>query len=45
MANHVLSAVDALIASRLRAATKRPASLRTTLGEDGRARLEVTLSF
>ena len=45
LANHVISAVDALISSRLRAATKRRASLRTTLWDAGRARLEVTLSF
>jgi hypothetical protein len=45
LANHVLSAVDALISSRLRAATKRPASLRSTLWDDGRASFEVTLPF
>ena len=45
LANHVLSAVDALIASRLRAATKLPASLRTTVWDAGRASVVVTVSF
>jgi hypothetical protein len=45
LANHVLSAVDALIASRLRAAAKRPASLHTTLWDRGRASLVLTVSF
>lgn len=45
LANHVLSAVDALIATRLRAATRRPTSVRTTLHDAGRASLVVRVSF
>jgi hypothetical protein len=45
LANHLLSAVDALIASRLSAAAKRPAALRTTLGYSGDARLTVSIAF
>jgi hypothetical protein len=45
LANHVISAVDALISSRLRAATKRPASLRTTWWDGGRASVTVTVPF
>lgn len=45
LANHVLSAVDALIASRLRAATGRPASVHSAVGNGGRASLMVTVSF
>jgi hypothetical protein len=45
LANHFVSAVDALISSRLSAVAKRPTSLRTTLGTRGNARLMVTMSF
>lgn len=45
LANHVLSAVDALIASRLSAAAKRPTSLRTSLWEGGGASIAVRVSF
>jgi hypothetical protein len=44
LANHVLSAVDALIAARLTALSGRRAELRTTLGPRA-ARVEVTLGF
>jgi len=44
LANHVASAVDALVSSRLAAATKRPAALETTLGPKS-ARLGVTFRF
>jgi hypothetical protein len=45
LANHFLSAVDAMISSRLQAAAKRPATLRTTIGERGRARFVLSLWF
>jgi hypothetical protein len=45
LANHVVSAVDALISSRLAAATGRPATLRTTLGPDGTARVRLSIAF
>jgi len=44
LANHVVSAVDALISSRLAAAAGRPAELHTTLGLRG-ARLQVSIGF
>jgi hypothetical protein len=42
LANHVASAVDALISSRLSRATRRPASIHTTLG---RRNVALQLSF
>jgi hypothetical protein len=45
LANHVVSAVDALISSRLAAATGRPTTLRTSLGPDGIARVRLSIGF
>jgi len=45
LANHVVSAVDALISSRLAAAAGRPAELHTTVGPRGSARLQVSIAF
>jgi hypothetical protein len=45
LANHVVSAVDALISTRLAAATGRPTTLRTTLGPDGIARVRLSIGF
>ena len=45
LANHVLSAVDAMISSRLSAATKRSASIHTTLGLRGHKTISVSLTF
>lgn len=45
LANHVLSAVDALIASRIAAATRRPTSVRTTLHDPHSATVIVRVSF
>jgi hypothetical protein len=45
LANHVVSAVDALISSRLAAAAGRPAALRTTVGPRGIARVHVSIAF
>jgi hypothetical protein len=44
LANHVVSAVDALISSRLAAAAGRPAALHTSVGPHG-ARLQVSIGF
>jgi hypothetical protein len=44
LANHVASAVDALISSRLASATHRPAAVRTSFGP-GALALEVSLGF
>jgi hypothetical protein len=44
LANHVLSAVDALISARLAAAAGRPAEVHSTVGL-GRARVLITFSF
>lgn len=45
LANHVVSAVDALVSSRLAAAAGRPAEVHTTLGPGGRAQVRFTLAF
>ena len=45
LANHVVSAVDALISSRLAAAAGRPAELHTTVGPRGSARVQVSIGF
>lgn len=45
LANHVVSAVDALISSRLVAAARRPAELRTSIGPDGRASVSLRVAF
>jgi hypothetical protein len=45
LANHVVSAVDALISSRLEAVTRRPTQLRTTLSRDGRASIRLRVAF
>ncbi len=44
LANHVVSAVDALISSRLAAVARRPAELHTSLWTRG-ARLQVSIGF
>jgi hypothetical protein len=44
LANHVVSAVDALVSSRLAAATGRPAEMRTTL-IPGRADIRFSVAF
>jgi hypothetical protein len=44
LANHVASAVDALISSRLAGAVRRPAALHTTLGP-GRVAVDLSLGF
>jgi len=45
LANHVVSAVDALISSRIAAAARRPAALRTSVGPGGIARVQVSIAF
>jgi hypothetical protein len=45
LANHVVSAVDALISSRLAAVAGRPASLHTTVGARGTALFQVSIAF
>jgi len=45
LANHVVSAVDALISSRLAAAAGRPAELHTTVGPRGNARVQISIGF
>jgi len=45
LANHVVSAVDALISSRLAAAAGRPATVHTMVGPHGGARLQVSIAF
>jgi hypothetical protein len=45
LANHVVSAVDALISNRLAAATGRPAAVHTTIGPRGTAQVRFTLTF
>src|SRR5882672_1306265 len=45
LANHVVSAVDALISSRLAAVAGRPASLHTTVGPRGTALLQFSIAF
>jgi hypothetical protein len=45
LANHVASAVDALISSRLAAAAGRPAELHTTVGPRGNARVQISIGF
>lgn len=45
LANHVVSAVDAFISSRLQAATGRPAELRTSVDVRGRATLRLRVAF
>lgn len=45
LANHVVSVVDALISSRLAAAARRPAELRTSLGRHGRATVRLRVAF
>lgn len=44
LANHVLSAVDALIANRLSAAVRRPTAVRTAIGP-GQAVVELRVAF
>jgi hypothetical protein len=44
LANHVASAVDAFVSSRLAAAAGRPATLHTTVGTRG-ARVQVSIGF
>ncbi|MEX2156130.1 MAG: hypothetical protein WD773_04750 [Gemmatimonadales bacterium] len=45
LANHIVSAVDALISSRLAAVAGRPAAVRTTVGPGGAAQVRFTLTF
>ena len=45
LANHVVSAVDALISARLAAVAGRPASVHTTVGPRGLAQVRVSLTF
>jgi hypothetical protein len=45
LANHVLSAVDALIASRLAATVRRPATVRSSFLGPGRASIAVSIQF
>ncbi len=45
LANHVLSAVDAMISTRLSAATKRSASVHTIVGPRGYKAFRVSLTF
>ena len=45
LANHLVSAVDALISARLSAATRRNAEMHTTVGLGGRTRVQFSVSF
>jgi len=45
LANHVVSAVDALISNRLAAVAGRPAELHTTVGPRRSARIQVSIGF
>jgi hypothetical protein len=45
LANHVVSAVDALISARLSAAARRPAEMQTTIGLRGRSQVRFSVSF
>jgi len=45
LANHVVSAVDAIISSRLAAVAGRPAAVHTTLGPGGVTQVRFTLTF
>jgi hypothetical protein len=45
LANHLVSAVDALVSSRLSAAARRPAELTTILGPQGQAALQLRIAF
>jgi hypothetical protein len=45
LANHVLSAVDALISARLSAATGRAAEMRTSVGLGGRSEVRFSITF
>jgi hypothetical protein len=45
LANHVLSAVDALISARLAAAAGRAVEMRSSLGLSGRAGVSFTVAF
>jgi hypothetical protein len=45
LANHLVSAVDALVSSRLSAAAGRPADLTTILGPRGQAALQLRIAF
>ncbi|MGH7699389.1 MAG: hypothetical protein ACREMJ_02560 [Gemmatimonadales bacterium] len=45
LANHVVSAVDAFISSRLQAATGRPTELRSSVDAHGRATLRLRVAF
>jgi hypothetical protein len=45
LANHVLSAVDALVSARLSAATGRAAQMRTSVGLSGRSEVRFSIAF
>jgi len=45
LANHVLSAVDALISARLSAATGRDAQMRTSVGFSGQTQVQFSIAF
>jgi hypothetical protein len=45
LANHVVSAIDALISARMSAAAGRPAAMQTTMGIGGRTRVRFSIAF
>lgn len=45
LANHLLSAVDALISARLSAAAGRPAQMQSTVGLSGRSEVRFSITF
>ena len=45
LANHVVSAVDALISARMTAVAGRPASMHTSVGLNGRAQVRFSVAF
>lgn len=45
LANHIVSAVDALISARLSAATGRAADMQTIIGVGGRSQVRISVSF
>lgn len=45
LANHIVSAVDALISARLSAATGRDTEMRTTVGLRGQTQMRLSISF
>jgi hypothetical protein len=45
LANHLVSAIDALISARMSAAAGREAGMRTSVGLDGRTQVQFSVSF